>query len=132
MENKLKHLEFIQNTIVRMGSNSFLLKGWAITLISALFALAAKDANTTYVFISYLIIPVFWGLDGYFLSVERQYRELFAEVSAKQENEIDFNMDASSFNSFKCSWFGSFISGTLLLFYGISITATITIILLLK
>jgi len=28
-----------------MNVNSFLLKGWAITLVAALFALAAKDAN---------------------------------------------------------------------------------------
>ena len=41
MEKKLKHLEFIQNVILRMNNNSFLIKGWAITLISALFALAS-------------------------------------------------------------------------------------------
>ena len=45
MENKRKHLEFIQSVIARMNSNSFLIKGWSITLVSALFALAAKDSN---------------------------------------------------------------------------------------
>lgn len=44
-EKKLKHLEFLQNVITRMNSNSFMIKGWAITLVSALFVLAAKDAN---------------------------------------------------------------------------------------
>ena len=35
MEKKIKHLEMIQAVIVRMGNNSFLLKGWSVTLISA-------------------------------------------------------------------------------------------------
>ena len=45
MENKQKHLEFIQTTINRIAGNCFLLKGWAITLVAALFALSAKDAG---------------------------------------------------------------------------------------
>src|SRR6478609_1382630 len=125
MESKLKHLEFIQNVIARMGSNSFFIKGWAITLVSALFALAAKDANENYVLISYVVLPVFWVLDGFFLSKEKKFRCLFKEVAAKAENDIDFSMDTSSFKNFKCSWLGSTISVTLGLFYGISIVATV-------
>ena len=46
----------ILRLILRLSKNvnSFLLKGWAVTLISALFALAAKDANIRYVFITYI------------------------------------------------------------------------------
>ena len=62
MEQKMKHLEFIQNVITRMNSNSFLIKGWAITLVSALFALAANGSNINYVLISYIVILVFWVL----------------------------------------------------------------------
>jgi len=36
MEAKLKHLEMIQDVIKRMASNSFLLKGWSLTLVVAL------------------------------------------------------------------------------------------------
>ena len=43
VSNKLKHLEFIQAAINRMAGNLFMLKGWSVTLIAALFALAAKD-----------------------------------------------------------------------------------------
>ena len=132
MESKLKHLEFIQNVIARMGSNSFFIKGWAITLVSALFALAAKDANENYVLISYVILPVFWVLDGFFLSKERKYRYLFNEVAAKAENAIDFKMDTSSFKNFECSWLGSTMSVTLGFFYGISIVATVIVMFLLK
>ena len=40
MENKIKHLEIIQGIINRMAGNSFALKGWAVTLIAGIFALA--------------------------------------------------------------------------------------------
>lgn len=53
MENKQKHLEFIQTTISRMANNSFLLKGWAITLVAALFALSAKDTDKSYIIVAY-------------------------------------------------------------------------------
>ena len=48
MEKKLKHLEFIQQAINRMASNLFLLKGWTVTLIAAMFALAAKESRDLY------------------------------------------------------------------------------------
>ena len=42
-ERKLKHLEMIQGVINRLAANSFMLKGWSVFLISALFVLAARD-----------------------------------------------------------------------------------------
>ena len=66
--NKHKHLDFIQSAINRMAGNLFLLKGWSISLIAALFALAAKDANKSYFVIAYFSLLIFWSLDGYFLS----------------------------------------------------------------
>jgi len=64
-EKFIKHLEFIQNVITRMSSNLFLIKGWTIALVSALFALASSDTNLNYVLISYIAIPVFWVMDGF-------------------------------------------------------------------
>src|SRR5580658_387001 len=95
MEQKLKHLEFIQNIITRMNANSFVIKGWSVTLVSALFALAADKANLTFVLIAYVPVLTFWGLDGFFLSQEKQYRELYNEVAAKKEQDIDFKLNAS-------------------------------------
>lgn len=131
-ENKLKHLEIIQNVITRMNTNSFLLKGWTITLISALFALAAKDANLNYVLISYLVIPVFWILDGYFIATERRYISLYKITITKSNNQIDFNMDVSTFNFGRNTWVKGIFSKTLLLFYGISVMATLLVMFLLK
>jgi hypothetical protein len=118
MEEKMKHLEFIQNVITRMNQNSFLIKGWAVTLVSALYALAAKDADMRLVLISYIAIATFWALDAYYLSTERQYRGLYDSVRNSQSS-VDYNMDASSYLTNKTSWASTFISKTILTFYGL-------------
>ena len=66
LENKIKHLEFIQATITRMNQNSFQIKGWMITIISALLALYASSENTIYIFIAIVPAIVFWFLDAYY------------------------------------------------------------------
>ena len=114
-DESIKHLEFIQGVIARMNSNSFLIKGWMITLVAALFALAAKDANNRYILITYLIIPAFWLLDAFYLSFERQYRLLYDKVRSSQTT--DFSMNISSYKQGPQSWPRAFFSKTLLAFY---------------
>ena len=97
MESKLKHLELIQGVINRMAGNSFLLKGWSVTLISALFALAAKDSNQFFIYLAYFPCVTFWGLDGYFLWQERMYRKLYKKVSETAPESIDFGMNAKKY-----------------------------------
>lgn len=116
-ENKLKHLEFIQSVINRMSANSFLLKGWGVTLVAALFALAANDPNTRYVVVAYLPVLVFWLIDGYFLSQERSFRALYNEIRKKKDDEIDFSMDVGNLSGGRNGWAQTFFARTLVLFY---------------
>lgn len=116
--NKHKHLDFIQAAINRMASNLFLLKGWSITLIAALFALAAKDSNKFYIVIAYFPLFIFWSLDGYFLSQERKFRALYDHVRTLDESQIDFSMDTRPFgNDTRNTWHGSVSSKTLVTYY---------------
>ena len=118
MENKRKHLEFIQGAINRMAGNLFFLRGWTITLIAALFAFFVKDANTDFIFVVYFPVIIFWILDGYFLSQERLFRALYNHVRKLDEKEIDFSMNTSEYNEDKRnSWLRSMFSSTLLFFY---------------
>lgn len=95
MENYRKHLEIIQGVISRMASNSFSLKGWAVTLVAGIFVLAGKDTDKMYFLVAYLPILVFWGLDSYYLLQERLYRALYDKVRLLPEDKIDFSMKAS-------------------------------------
>jgi len=118
MDMKLKHLEFVQAVVSRMAGNSFLLKGWSVTLAAALFALSAKDANPKLIAIAYYPILIFWVLDGYFLSQERLFRALYDTVRKKPESDIDFSMNTREFNSGRNTWARSALSTTLVIFYG--------------
>ncbi|MGR6831229.1 hypothetical protein [Aliivibrio wodanis] len=116
MESKIAHLQFIQDVITRMNSNSFLIKGWAITLIAALLALSA-DNNSQLFVASYIVSPIFWFLDGFFLSQERKFRKLYDYVRTLDEADIDFSMNPKSFNSHDNTWFSGIFSDTLVFFY---------------
>jgi hypothetical protein len=118
MEAKLKHLEFIQSLITRFNSNCFLVKGWAVTLVAALFALAAKDANERYLLITYVATVIFWLLDAYYLAYERQYRQLYHEVSQKDPSTIDFSLDISPYRHGRNTWWRAIQAQTLFIFYG--------------
>lgn len=97
MDNYNKHLELIQGVINRMASNSFKLKGWAVTLATGIFALASKDTDKMYFLITYVPVVVFWFLDSYYLLQERLYRGLYDNVRLNKDSEIDFSLDASGY-----------------------------------
>lgn len=124
-ENKIAHLEMIQGVINRMGSYSFMIKGWAVTLVSALFALSVD--NYKFVFISLVPILLFWWLDTFFLRQERLFRKLYDDVILKNNSEITFSMDTRSYyvdSSIKIAF-----SKTLILFYGLLLFSIIMFLL---
>jgi len=128
MENKLKHLELIQNIISRMASNSFLLKGWSVTLVSALFALAAKDQHLAFVYLAYFPAIAFWILDGYFLWQERLFRALYDQVRIETDDKkIDFSMNTKHLLKNVSSWIEIMFSSTLLIFHGAIIVSIILV-----
>lgn len=120
MDNKHKHLEFIQAAINRMAGNLFLLKGWTITLIAALFVLAANEAGSNYFWIAYIPAIMFWVLDGYFLSQERRFRALYNDVRQREEEQIDFSMNTEPYKD-DHTWLGAIISKTLFIYYAVLI-----------
>jgi len=124
VDKKMKHLEMILGIINRMAGNSFLIKGWCITLVSALIALGSKDGNKRFLLVGYFPILMFWVLDGYFLWQERLFRKLYDGVRGKEEDKIDFSMNTSTFVG-ESSWLGAMFSKTLLLFYAVVIVAVL-------
>ncbi|MCI5121944.1 MAG: hypothetical protein D3908_12275 [Candidatus Electrothrix sp. AUS4] len=121
-ETKLKHLEFIQAVISRMNNCSFLLKGWSVTLVSALFVLSAKDVDVRFVLIAYFPAIVFWILDGFFIDQEKRYRQLYALV-IKDSNEVpELEMNTTKINDIKGSWTSAMFTKTLLPFHGVMIS----------
>ena len=125
MERKLKHLELIQGVVNRLSTNSFLLKGWSVILVSAFFALSAPKANADFIFLAYFPAFIFWGLDGFFLGQEKLYRGLYDRVRLKKVEDIDFSMNAGKMS--KKMWWGAVFSKTLMPFHCVLIGAIIAV-----
>ena len=119
MEAKLKHLEFIQDTIKRMAGNSFLLRGWSITLVIGIFTLASQTYKPIYFWIALFITIIFWALDAYYLFQERKFRCLYDEVRMKNSTDIDFSMALRKNHCEKCRWSSAVRSPVFLIFYGV-------------
>lgn len=119
MEKKQSHLEMIQGVINRLSHNSFLLKGWSVILISALFALAANNTKVLFVYLAYFPAIAFWVLDGYFLKQEKLFRKLYDHVRVLEESKIDFSMDTKVVKDKVELWGRMVFSTTLLIFHGI-------------
>jgi hypothetical protein len=64
---RIKHLEFVQAVIARQASNSFLLKGWALTVAAAFFGFVATQLHWEVALVALLPVIVFWFLDAYYL-----------------------------------------------------------------
>ncbi len=112
----------IQGVIDRMARNSFLLKGWAVTLLTATMWLSIRLQGALFpsVATAIFLIATFWGLDGYYLRQERLFRSLYDCIRTK--DWTDYAMNARDYGDNIPTWFQTCIwpslSNTLLMFYG--------------
>jgi len=113
----IKEIEIIQGIINRMANNSFLIKGWTITLVVVTLLLKGNKYHT---FIAFIPILVFWFLDAYFLRLERLYRRLYNWVKDNRLKTKDFLFDLNykRFEKEEQSILRIMFSITLGLFYG--------------
>jgi hypothetical protein len=74
-EFMVKEIDIIQDIIKRMAYNSFLAKGWSVTLIVG--SLLLKGPDKYQVCLAFIPLFTFWYLDAYFLRQERLFRKLY-------------------------------------------------------
>lgn len=115
--DKIAHLGFIQATITRMGVNSFVIKGWSITLVAAIFALASKDSNVKLVLLAYFPVIMFWVLDGFFLHQEKLFRKLYEQVADGSIPSNEFTMNTAAIKRMVPSMFQVMFTKTIWPFY---------------
>lgn len=123
-------LNIVQDIIKRMADNSFKIKGWAVTLVSAIIFLS--DGNIYQYSIAILPVVCFWYLDAYFLNQERSYRNLYNWLVENRPNTNDFRYDLNinRLDENNKNIIGVMSSRTLVVFYGtIFLIASILLIL---
>ncbi len=129
--NRIKHMEMIQAVVARLASNSFLMKGWALTLSGAFLGFAVNNDDSGIAAAGLLPILAFWALDTYYLRAERLFRALFERVRSSGDLVEPFFMGATS-ETFTtgvapdvASWRKTLGRPTLSGFYGALIGATV-------
>jgi hypothetical protein len=131
--NRIKHMEMIQGVITRLAGNSFLIKGWALTLTGVFLGLAVNKDRVGLAAAAFLPITVFWALDTYFLRAERLFRALFERVR-KGDGVEPFFMGATG-EAFvaeapanAASWWRTFRRLTIAGFYLLLTIATLLVV----
>ena len=70
-------LQMIQAVITRLAGNSGTLKGFAVTIVTALLGVSINAHKTSYAWLGTYPVVVLSLLDAYYLALERRYRELY-------------------------------------------------------
>lgn len=73
-----KHLDHIQAVITRHNSNSFMIKGWAITICTVVLTVASTWKEPVIALVALVPVFVFWVLDSFYLANERCFVSLYS------------------------------------------------------
>lgn len=132
-----KEIDLIQACITRMSQNSFLIKGWFVSIYAVILALLPEKVNMLLLCMVLIAVNlIFWYLDGFFLRNERIYRKIYdwvLRVRPENNRELLYHLTPSEFKGkidetesiYKIMW-----SKTLCLFYLIPLLFVMIILII--
>ena len=112
--------------IKRLAGNWFLIKGWSVTLVTALLGLAVDGATPALALLALLPALMLWGLDGYFLAQERLFRQLYARVVEPATEVVDYDLNPDPCD--RHCWWESTWSPTLRWFHGVIVLVILGVV----
>ena len=123
------HLAFIQAAIARMASNAFLLKGWSVTLVAGLFALAANQADAGLAAVALLPALAFWGLDAYYLRQERLFRALYSDAARSPSERVHpvaaYSLSTAAYLDEAPAWQRTLLAPSVVMVHGMLVLAVV-------
>lgn len=130
----VEHLRLIQGVINRMAQVSFILKGWSVTMVVAMFGVAANTSTPWLGLLTLIPSLLFGGLDAYYLRQERLFRCLYERVRLDPDGKVipPYSMNTSPCGSDVGSWWRTLYRPAIGWFYGIMIVIAIIITVLLS
>ena len=135
-EEKMRHLEIIQNIVSRMNGNSFQIKACSVTILSILLAIYAVHGNVYLLLIGTLPTLIFWLLDAYYLQQERKFRGLYNTIIGSRNYITDtvkpFEMPIEKLTGRQFCYCNTFISRTIAGFHGIIFVIIILLFIIIK
>ncbi|MBO7327174.1 MAG: hypothetical protein J6W00_00210 [Lentisphaeria bacterium] len=128
-----KELDLIQGCISRMAHNSFIVKGWAVLLVSGVFAFWGKQAlSFTMGIIVCGALLALWILNAFFLAKEKDYRNWYSQIIINRKSgndELLYELNTTKYPIEKCCVAGTMFSTILPWFYLVLIVTTLSVII---
>lgn len=95
-----KEIEIIQSCITRMSQNSFMVKGWMITLVAVVLALLPEKFDIRILCsVGFIVIICFWILDAFYLKTEKLYIMKYEWVIKNRMHSDEFLFDLDPYNT---------------------------------
>lgn len=113
-----KEAEIIQGIIKRKSNNSFLIKGWTVSLIVATLIFQGQKEH---ILVAFIPLVSFWFLDAYYRQKVKMYKNLYKWDIENRLNtdEYMFDLDINNrFGKIVPSKIAIMFSDKLLWFYG--------------
>lgn len=110
-----KEIDLLQACINRMAQNSFLIKGWMISLVAVIIALLPEKIGVdirVLCAVAFVVTICFWYLDAFFLRMETLYRWKYTWVIENRQSTLDFAYDLNPHND--KTWVGGSIEPNIL------------------
>ena len=96
-----KEIDLIQSCITRMAQNSFVIKGWFVSLYAVILALLPEKVNILLLCTALVAVNLlFWYLDGFFLRTENVYKKIYdwvLKVRPQNSRELLYQLNPLAF-----------------------------------
>lgn len=130
-EARRKHLEFLQAVINRQAGNSFLIKGWSVTVAALIYGYALKQRAGQVATTGVVVFAAFWWLDAFYLRQERLFRCLYDRARVPASSVELFSMDTRPYRTeAQAAWPQVLFSPTLSVLYGTGMAVGIALAIL--
>lgn len=119
-EDDRLYLQFLQNNISRMNTNSTQVKTWCMAIVAALLAIFAETKNCLFLLICFIPVILFCMLDAQYLQQEHKFVGMYNDyISGKEDKTEVYSMPMKSYAKGLKGFFKALFSWSVLSVYGL-------------
>lgn len=119
-EDDRLYLQFLQNNISRMNTNSTQVKTWCMAIVAALLAIFAETKNCLFLLICFIPVILFCMLDAQYLQEEHKFVGMYNDyISGKEDKTEVYSMPMKSYAKGLKGFFKALFSWSVLPVYGL-------------
>ena len=129
-----KEIDLLQSCIDRMAKNSFMIKGWFVSIYAVILALLPEKVDVMLLCVVLIVVNIlFWYLDGVYLRDEKIYRRIYqwvVEARKQNDRELMYQLELNLYKN-KIGTMDSvgkiMLSKSLFIFYAIQLAVLLVV-----